>query len=42
MDVRFIVKAEKDWLASNKILDFLPESTNEIQYTIIRKIKERK
>lgn len=40
LDYRFIVKADEDWLASNKLEEFLPEATDDIWYTIIRKVEE--
>lgn len=42
LDIRFIVKAKEDWLASNKLIEFLPQATDDIQYTIIHKVKEKK
>lgn len=42
VDYRFIVKAFDKPNASDKVLAFLPEATDDIWYTIIRIRKRRK
>ena len=42
IDIRFTIKAEEDWLASNKLLEFLPYANDDIEYTAINMIRELK
>jgi len=42
MDFRFTIKAKEDWLAANKLLKFLPNANDGIEYTAINVIRELK
>jgi hypothetical protein len=40
IDVRFIINAKEDWLAANKLDEFLPEANDDVeQYTPINRIR---
>lgn len=40
VDIRFTIKAKEDWLASVKLMEFLPNGNEDVEYTILSTIRE--